>query len=250
MLMNKIINDAREHNWISALLDLLIVVIGLFTGLQLDSRWENYQNLENERIYLLELQDDFAQNQDLTKRRLEDGSAVLRDMIVLLEQANLESPSLSSGELDTKFSALQSMPTVIPFSRAYENLTGSGELSILRDRELKTKLADYYSYARVVDLVQSTHEMQLVQHFQPYMQENTEISRVLYGWQEEVDEFKLPEPPEESGIVGLLQSREFRNIVTEKYYSMLDIHSLHQGLLEINDQILALLSAALGGTAE
>ena len=35
--------------------------------------------------------------------------------------------------------------------------------------------------------------MQLVEHYQPYLQENTEVARVLVSWQEE-DEFALPDP--------------------------------------------------------
>jgi hypothetical protein len=246
MILTRVRSLAENQNWGSIVLDLFIVIIGFFSGLQIDEWWQNNQDSEKEQAYLQELIEDFEGNKELLELMLEEGELVINDMIALAEQGNLETPSLPVEELDEKLSSLQSMPAFIPITRAYDSLTGSGELRLITQREVKTGLADYYSFAKVIELVQATHEMQLVTTFLPYLSENTEFARLLVSWQDE-DDFPLPEPKSSSGIELIVPTRKFRNIVTEKYYAMRDIFALHTSMKEINDEILALLKAEIEG---
>ncbi len=246
MILTRVRSLAENQNWGSIVLDLFIVIIGFFSGLQIDEWWQNNQDSEKEQAYLQELIEDFEGNKELLELMLEEGELVINDMIALAEQGNLETPSLPVEELDEKLSSLQSMPAFIPITRAYDSLTGSGELRLITQREVKTGLADYYSFAKVIELVQATHEMQLVTTFLPYLSENTEFARLMVSWQDE-DDFPLPEPKSSSGIELIVPTRKFRNIVTEKYYAMRDIFALHTSMKEINDEILALLKAEIEG---
>ncbi len=242
MILSRVRNLAEGQNWGSIVLDLLIVIIGFFSGLQIDEWWQNNQNSERETAYILELIEDFDGNRELLENMLEEGDLVLNDMIALAEQGNLETPTLPHEELDEKLSSLQSMAAFIPISRAYDSLTGSGELRLISNREIKTGLADYYSFARMIELVQATHEMQLVQTFLPYLSENVEFARLMISWQD-ADDYPLPEPKANSGVEKIVPTQKFRNIVTEKYYAMRDILALHTSMMAINDDILALLNA-------
>ena len=246
MILSRVRSLAGDQNWGSIVLDLLIVIIGFFSGLQIDEWWQNNQDSEKETAYILELIEDFNGNRDLLEGMLEEGDLVLNDMITLAEQGNLETPTLPAAELDEKLSSLQSMPAFIPITRAYDSLTGSGELRLITNREVKTALADYYSFAKVIELVQATHEMQLVNTFLPYLSKNTEFARLMITWQDEED-YPLPEPKATSGIELIVPTREFRNIVTEKYYAMRDIFALHTSMMEINDEILTLLTSEIDG---
>lgn len=244
MIFSRILIDARNQNWATVIADLLIVVIGLFTGLQVDAWWQNYQDSTQEKVYLQELKQDFDGNKILLSGVLEQGQMVLDDMVTLARQALLETPSLPSEELDARLSSLQSMQSFLPITSAYDNLVASSELGIIRNRDLKNKLADYYSLAKLAEVVQTTHELQLVEIFQPYMRANTEMARVMVSWQED-DEFQLPEPRPDSGTLDIISTREFRNVVTEKYYSAIDLYSIHQDLEEITEEVLTLLEAEL-----
>ncbi len=244
MILARVRSLAENQNWGSIVLDLFIVIIGFFSGLQIDEWWQNNQDSAKEQAYLQELVEDFEGNKELLEFMLEEGELVLNDMIGLAEQGNLESPTLPVAELDEKLSSIQSMPAFIPITRAYDSLTGSGELRLITQREVKTGLADYYSFAKVIELVQATHEMQLVSTFLPYLSENTEFARLMISWQEE-DDFPLLEPKASSGVELIVSTRKFRNIVTEKYYAMRDIFALHTSMMESNAEILALLEAEI-----
>ncbi len=242
MILTRVRALAENQNWGSIILDLFIVIIGFFSGLQIDEWWQNNQDSEKETAYLYELIEDFEANGDLLELMLEEGDRVLNDMIALSEQSNQDNLTLSSQELDERLSSLQSMAAFIPITRAYDSLTGSGELRLITSREVKTGLADYYSFAKVLELIQATHEMQLVQTFLPYLSENTEFARLMVSWQDDED-YPLPEPRANSGVEQLVGTRTFRNIITEKYYAMRDIYALHGDMLDINSEILALLRA-------
>lgn len=244
MFVNRIVTDAQNQNWVAVIADLLIVVIGLFTGLQVDSWWQSYQDSSQARVYLQELQQDFTGNRELLIGALEEGELIANDMIALSNQALLDAPTLPVAELDEKFSSVQSMQTFSAISSAYDNLVSSSELGILKSRDLKNILADYYSLAELAELIQSTHEMQLVQTFQPYMREHMEVARVMVSWQEE-DEFQLPEPKPDSGLLEVINTRLFRNIVTDKYYSAMDLYAMHEELQEINEEVLVMIEAEL-----
>lgn len=244
MIINKLNREIQEQNWVSVLADLFIVIVGLFSGLQADSWWQEYQESLQEKTYLFELQEDFLNNQGLFETALTESALVLGDMVSLLEQANLELPVLEVAVLDEQLSSLQSMPTFTPISRAYDNLSNTSDLSLLSSRELKNSLADFYSFSKIVELVQGTHEMQLVNTFLPYLTANTEFARVMISWQYE-GEFELPEARADSEVLGLFSTREFRNIVVEKYYAVRDIRSLHQSIEEINTEILELLKSEI-----
>jgi len=157
MFVNRIVTDAQNQNWVAVIADLLIVVIGLFTGLQVDSWWQSYQDSSQARIYLQELQEDFSGNRELLLGALEQGELIINDMIELSNQALLDTPSLPVTDLDEKFSSVQSMQTFSAISSAYDNLVSSSELGILKNRDLKNILADYYSLAELAELIQSTH---------------------------------------------------------------------------------------------
>ncbi|MFK7863878.1 MAG: hypothetical protein AB8B95_06570 [Pseudohongiellaceae bacterium] len=245
MVITRLNKEIQEQNWVSVLVDLLIVIIGLFSGLQADSWWQQYQDSLQEQTYLLELREDFNGNQDLFEGAIEEGERVLSDMVSLLEQAKQAAPTLDPSELDERLSSLQSMPTFIPISRAFDILSGSGDLAILSNRNLKNSLADFYSFAKVIELVQGTHEQQLVHTFQPYLSANTEIARLMISWEEE-GVSGLPEPVSNSGISDLTSTRGFRNIVIEKYYSTRDLNDLHKSLQEVNAEILGFLESEIG----
>ena len=104
MILTRVRSLAENQNWGSIVLDLFIVIIGFFSGLQIDEWWQNNQDSEKEQAYLQELIEDFEGNKELLELMLEEGELVINDMIALAEQGNLETPSLPVEELDEKLS--------------------------------------------------------------------------------------------------------------------------------------------------
>jgi len=238
MLLRRLLSHVRGENWFAVVLDLFVVVVGLFLGLQIDNWWQAHKDAKLESTYLVEIREDF----ELNKSQLQISTAALekliRDMIALLEQSALAEPGMTAAELNALFSSIQSMPTFIPISRAYSNLTGSGDLKLIRSRELKNALADYYAMAQLSQLVQNTHEMELVQTFQPYIIDHLDYLAVAAT---SIDDFPIPPSLEEARILEVIHARQFRNMVVQKWVIGTDLLGQHRKMLERTNQVLTLL---------
>jgi len=240
MLLRRFSSHVRAENWFAVFLDLIVVVVGLFIGLQIDTWWEGQKEARLENAYLLEIRDDFELNESSLKGSAARLEEIIRSMLLLHEQSVLESPSLSTAELNEKFSEIGSMPSFIPVNRAYANLTGSGDLKLIQSRSIKHALAEYYAAAQITVLVQNTHELELVQIYQPYIIENLDylaLARIR------VDDFLIPAPVEGASILDVIGTRKFRNMLTQKVVISTDLLDQHRGMLERNDNILRLLGS-------
>jgi len=243
MLLRRIWQHVRTENWFAVFLDFIVVVVGLFIGLQIDTWWQARQEHRLEAAYLLELSEDFEFN----RSKLENSTArleeILRSIISLQQAASFETPNLAVPELNELFRVVIRMPTFIAANRAYSNLTGSGDLRLIQNRELKNALADYYATAELTMLVQRTHEMELVQIYEPYIIANLDYAAVQTT---NVDDFQLPPPLDDASILKVIGSREFRNILTQKWVITNDLLLQHRGMMERTTKILGMLQPAAG----
>ena len=238
MLLRRISAHVRGENWFAVVLDLLVVVVGLFLGLQIDTWWEGQKEARIESTYLQEIREDFELNKSSLHEQISDVEQIIRSMIVLHEQSTLVESSLSIVELNENFSLINDMPTFVIATRAYVNLTGSGDLKLLRNRQLKNLLAAYYAAADLTAVVQSTHEMELVQTFQPYIIDNLDYAAVKLNL---VDDFPLTASSEESRILDVLDTRQFRNVVVQKWVISTDLLDQFRGMLKLTDEVLQML---------
>jgi hypothetical protein len=239
MLMRRLLAHLRNENWFAVVLDLLVVIVGLFLGLQIDTWWEAQKDARLEAAYLLDIREDFERNKFELQNSIGGLETIARNMLDLQQQCALPAPSLSVTELNERFRSIHSMPTFIPASRAYANLTGSGDLKLIRSRQLKNALAEYYAAAEVTALVQSTHEMELVQTFQPYIIDHLDYAAVRP--KDRVDDLRLPPPIDEASILKALATRNFRNIVAQKWVITTDLLDQHRGMLKRTNEVLQLV---------
>jgi hypothetical protein len=232
--------STNNIQWKRTAAEGVAVVVSILLAFWIDRLWEDRQEARLEIAYLLELEEDF----ELNKTRLEDQAAELsetaRSMLVLQEQSLLESPSMSVSELNEHFGQIINMSSMYLVNRAYANMTGSGDLRIIRSRPLKNALAEYYAAARVITLVQNTHEMELVQIYEPYIIDNLDYAAVGVV---QIDDFPLPPPVEEASILKVLATREFRNILIQKSVITTDLINEFRMQLELTDNVLRLLKS-------
>jgi hypothetical protein len=240
MLLRRISSHVRAENWFAVFLDLIVVVVGLFIGLQVDTWWEDRKEARFESAYLLEIQEDFELNKLELEGLTERLEGIIRSTLVLQEQSVLATPSMSVSDLNENFSQIFNMATFDPVNRAYANLTGSGDLKLIQNRPLKNALAEYYAAAKETQVVQNTHEMELVQIYEPYVIENLDYLAVAFS---RVDDFPLPPPVEEAIILDVLSTRQFRNVLAQKWTISTDLLNQHRGMLERTNNVLRLLES-------
>lgn len=228
----------RSENWFAVSLDLVVVIVGLFVGLQIDTWWEGQKELQLESLYLTEIREDFEANKLSLERQIDEVELIIRNMTALYSQSLLPEPEQTFADLNARIVSINDMPTFVLAKRAYDNLTGSGDLKLLMNRQLKNALAEYYAAAELTAVVQSTHEMELVQTFQPYIIENLDFAAVK---RDLVDDFPLGAPKDGTLILKVIGTRQFRNIVVQKWVISTDLLDQFRGMLERTNNVLAIL---------
>ena len=156
--------------------EIVLVVIGILIALQINNWNENRKDRANESVYLKELLKDFEINLQKSIEVTSRIEEVIPSLSGLLEQSALENPTISLDSINNAFKFLNSMPAYSSTDRAYNNLIGSGDFKLITNSDIKNAIADYYKYLEILKLVQNTHEMQLVNAFQPYIMEKFRLS--------------------------------------------------------------------------
>jgi hypothetical protein len=203
--------------------EIALVVIGILN--------ETEKNKLIEYNYLKEMLEDFEKNNQKSQEIIFEIEEYLPTLIGLLEQSVLEKPTISDDSLNSAFSLVNHMPSYSSTDRVYNNLIGSGDLKLIRDRQLKTILSEYYESLYILNLIQTTHESELVESFQPYIIDYLDFQAVNIN---RVDDFGLPSPVEKSKILEVLGDRKFRNIITLKWTILTDLLNQNRILEKLN----------------
>ena len=243
MILRRLAEAIKSQNWFIVFIEVLVLVVGIFMGLQVDDWNQSRKDWAEERVYLEELLEDFEANRTALLGSTSALEEIIPAMTALLEQSALDTPTWSVGELNDAFRNIHLMPTFFPVERAFANLIGSGDLKIIRNRELKNTLAQYFSATELVELVQNTHEMELVQTFQPYVIENMDFQAVHY---QRVEDFPLPPAVEESRLLEVLDTREFRNNLTQKWTICTDLLDQHRQMQVRTGEVIRILETEIG----
>ncbi len=215
--------------------EIALVMIGILLALQFNNWNETKKNEVIEYNYLKDMLEDFEKNHQKSQEiifRIEESLPIL---IGLLEQSALENPTISVDSINIAFSEINHMPSYSSTDRVYNNLIGSGDLKLFKDNELKTKLSQYYESLYILNLVQTTHELELVESFQPYIIDYLDFQAVNANW---VDDFEIPSPVEKSKILEVFGDRKFRNIITLKLTILTDLLNENRKLKKINLAII------------
>ncbi len=166
MLLRRITEHVKDQNWFAVLIDFVIVVFGVFIGIQV-SNWNNYRqqsvlkSLTYDRIsadfVYLDEQLDMAV-QDMEKRLF--ALEVLRNAISV--------GSVQENEQEEILYAIgfgQSYTNFLGQSSTYEELLSSGNLQLIEDAILRAALSNFYhgQQRRTVNLQQIRDAMHKTQ---------------------------------------------------------------------------------------
>jgi len=146
MILKRVAEAFRRQDWLTVTLELLIVVIGVFIGFRADAWNEARKERALERAHLEQLYSDL----DYNVRRLtglKEQQAELVDDLTFVVSV-LKNGRIESDETDRFKWTLMTMLRYPPpglHTGGYDTLVASGDLSILRDLQLKTRLVELHA---------------------------------------------------------------------------------------------------------
>jgi len=163
MILRRLLQHTRETNWFLVIVDLLVVVLGLWGAFQLDNWKQQRQDAASEQFYLEQLHTELLTALAEQQERLAESLDTLNtatEAALLLQQPS-GGPQLSDEQCRSLW--LVSIRTGDPVVlTTMQELINGGNLSMIKDRELKTRLYQFQtkeeSYRSYTDKLRSNQQ--------------------------------------------------------------------------------------------
>jgi len=151
MILRRIIAHFRKQEWTAIAIDFVIVVLGVFLGLQVQSWNESRQERVRERMYIERLTRDFEAIEARTEFANDKWLLVItasRRLLVDIDTFNATGRTARTQQ-EILADANQIQGTRIPAPRAatFVELLSTGEIRVLRDDTLRDALLAYDTQA-------------------------------------------------------------------------------------------------------
>lgn len=143
MLLRRLTQHIRAQNWFAVSLDFLIVVLGIFIGLQVDAWNDSRMERTLETEYLERLLDDMERSIELQMEMLADDRAGQAAMDVIARGINRG--SFEPGEMNAVVDGLEwigwvTRPATITIT--VNELQATGNIALIRSVELREALGE------------------------------------------------------------------------------------------------------------
>jgi hypothetical protein len=147
MLLRRLTEHVRNQNWFAVGLDFVIVVVGVFVGLQV-SNWNDSVRVQAlEQSYLARLADELTDN--IAMFATEEQFSAKSKAVLGQFLRSVNDPTVSDADLIKHTADYFSIGTFLadyrPSQATFDDLKSTGNLEILRNRELREALVKLHS---------------------------------------------------------------------------------------------------------
>jgi hypothetical protein len=218
-------SQSQNIPWKRISVEAVAIVTSILLAFAIDAWWQERNEDDREREILIALLDDFEKS----KSSIEEGRNfhidVQRSNKRLLESAISDDVALSSMEIDRLISALtwwDSQPRF--FTGALNSLIYGGELSVIKDDELRQELADWPSEIQRTESLRSQDYDFFSNVILPYLRQNgsllsiSTIATAKPGSSDEGSTLIDLDFNGNSDHLAMISTTEFQNILTQKYW--------------------------------
>ncbi|MBI1391943.1 MAG: hypothetical protein GC152_04300 [Alphaproteobacteria bacterium] len=170
MILRRVTQHVKDQNWFAVALDFIIVVLGVFVGIQLGNWNDARLQAQQQHVYLERMQADFASIDE----RLSEHFVVYDEMIAgaayLLPLLRMSDEDFADATVDVAqvsraLNALSQQRVPPQTSATYLEMLSGGQLSALRNSDLRDRLA---AYDRALDIMRDISRMSIDTHIRQF----------------------------------------------------------------------------------
>ncbi len=146
MILRSITKHVKDQNWFAVGLDFIIVVVGIFVGLQV-SAWNDARGERQAEITAsVALHEDIVSTVSELQRTIDLTAASNTSLRVLAEYADGQHDDLSLAQIDRHILfGVYRIPGFSPNMVTYNELTNTGRLDLISNNELRKRLQELAS---------------------------------------------------------------------------------------------------------
>ncbi len=148
MILRRFAQALKEQNWTSIAIEFVLLVLGVFLGIQVANWNDDRQQAARQAHYLERLRVDFVGIRDriqehfLIYRDAVDGGELLLS-IVRMDDAAMRDAKIDDKRMEDGFNALVSSRIPPPLPATYVEMRSEGQLSRIENPVLRDRLAEY-----------------------------------------------------------------------------------------------------------
>jgi len=243
MITRRLATAIRKQDWSTLLIELVIVVAGIFLGLQANEWAQERENRVQEGAALERLFLESRNTLQLFEEYLQQTQYINQVRRNAVQFADSDDP-VPENELPLKIgiNTLARFPSVVPVSVAYDELRSAGQMQLIRSADIRDQIAGFYTDV--------TRYNQLLRGFDESSNGFWEIYQRHVTWDYN---------PESTTTDILLSTFNWESLRSDERF-LFDIIGLlrnqlvaGQGMVELRDQARALcetLADAIGRTCD
>lgn len=182
MLLRRVRKHVADENWFAVCVDFVIVVVGVYVGIEVSNWNEARQEEVRAEEYLERIRDDLVNDQTSLAQKRTFWASVIEYGEAAITHA--ETGELYQGSIEKTVLAYFQASQVDPYasvSTTYDEMKAAGELGLIRDGELRTKLANYYVYS---NSLQAEHLFQYMPRYREYVRGAMPLVVQRFVWEE------------------------------------------------------------------
>lgn len=146
MILRRLTKHVQDQNWFAVALDFVIVVFGVFIGIQLGNWNEARANNVRSQQYMQRMVVDLTHELSIYDDRIAFWRQVSDNGLTVLDEASSDVKSLDAWNLLLAYFQASQVAEFFATNATFEELKSAGELDLIRDAGLRSELAEYYAY--------------------------------------------------------------------------------------------------------
>tara|TARA_R110002073_G_scaffold294792_1_gene460603 strand:- start:110 stop:859 length:750 start_codon:yes stop_codon:yes gene_type:complete len=150
MLLRRITKHVVDQNWVAVGIDMLVVILGIYIGFQLNNWNVERQNAKKGKNYLERIADELEQDIRFFDGVLNSNNRSIENAQFLLETLDKEDLVREDPtRFITSVASVGASIVVNVSNNTFEEIKFSGNLELIADEELRNQIADYYDFIEV-----------------------------------------------------------------------------------------------------
>lgn len=197
MILRRVMTHLRKQEWTAIGIDFLIVVVGVFLGIQVSNWNEAAADRRAESAYLSQLQGDLQRIESQVREQVEFEQFQARLAVTMGDVIADDRTPQRNLRIATGLTQLTMRRTLRTESPTFTDLQGSGNLEIISDAELRAEIISYFFYARRLEAVIDKNNVYFVDEAMlPFLRDHGFPAR---AWDDELMGMQSPQSGRSSG---------------------------------------------------
>jgi len=148
LILRRFNEHVKDQNWFAVWLDLIVVVVGIFLGLQVTQWNDDRQDVKWEQEFYRDLKGDLVRDVEHLGAVIEFQSGKGDRLRAALEKLTIE--NVLPG--DDYWDARAGNTTFFPANGVYQSALTSGKIELIRDKVIRFRIMNLYGhhYTRVI----------------------------------------------------------------------------------------------------